>query len=199
MARRYRELLDEIHPAVLRQEITESEGRRQRFEALFAQAGVRPRRGEVRAAMRTARAAYEANHRTVPGARGLLRALRPRWVIVVVSNHLRREQEAKLEVLGLPGEVDALVTSEDAGAAKPDPRPFLQALEVAGVRRQRAVVLGDSWASDVMGAQASGIRSVWLNRYHDPAPEPGVAELPSLVPIARALAAIRRTAASPAR
>jgi HAD superfamily hydrolase (TIGR01549 family) len=189
--RRYRTLLDEIHPAVLRGELSELEGRRQRFRRLFEEAGLRPSEEELGEAMAVARAAYLAHSGTVRGARGLLNALRPDWTIVVVSNHLQRDQEAKLTELRLSASVDGLITSEAAGAAKPDPRPFVRALELARVSADRAVVLGDSWESDVIGAKAAGIRPVWLNRYARSSPDPRVTELSALVPIARALAAIR--------
>jgi len=189
--RRYRTLLDEIHPAVLRGELSERDGRRRRFRTLLEEAGLRPSETELVEAMQVARDAYRAHSGTVRGARGLLRALRPDWTIVVVSNHLQRDQELKLGELGLTAAVDGLITSEAAGAAKPDPRPFVRALQLARVSAERAVVLGDSWESDVVGARAAGIRPVWLNRYGRSSPDPRVTELTALVPIARAVAAIR--------
>ncbi|MGE5550140.1 MAG: HAD family hydrolase [Bacteroidota bacterium] len=47
---------------------------------------------------------------------------------------------------------------------KPDPRLFMMALARGGACPGDAVVIGDSWAFDVLGARAAGIRSLWLNR-----------------------------------
>jgi|SRR5579871_6222653 len=190
LERRYRELLEDVHPAVVRGDVSAEESRRRRFETLFRDAGASMTAGQVERAIRTYRAGYVDHQTTVRGARGVLGALRPRWKIIVVTNHLRPEQTGKLEALGLAPLVDGLVTAEEMPAPKPDPRAFHRALEVAGTTPERAVVLGDSWATDVVGATSAGIRAVWLNRDRLPAGWPGVDEIPSLVPVARTVAAI---------
>lgn len=70
--------------------------------------------------------------------------------------------------LGLLALVDGVVTSADVGAAKPDPRIFRRALELAGMRPENAVHVGDSVAGDVVGARALGIRAVLLQRAGEP-------------------------------
>ena len=78
------------------------------------------------------------------------------------------------------------MTSAEAGAAKPAAAVFERALEFAGAGPAEAVHVGDSFANDVEGALAAGIRPVLVARGPAPAP-PGVAvvgslaELPSLV------------------
>jgi putative hydrolase of the HAD superfamily len=61
-----------------------------------------------------------------------------------------------LEQLGLAGQFEAVVTSAEAGAPKPDPRIFELALERLHVRPERALHVGDSEA-DEEGARAAGI------------------------------------------
>jgi putative hydrolase of the HAD superfamily len=61
-----------------------------------------------------------------------------------------------LEQLGLAGHFDAIVTSAEAGASKPDPRIFERALERLRVRPERALHVGDSEA-DEEGARAAGM------------------------------------------
>ena len=61
-------------------------------------------------------------------------------------------------------EVDAVVTSAEAGAAKPDPAVFRAALAAAGCAPGEAVHIGDSAEHDVAGAEAAGIRAVLLRR-----------------------------------
>jgi putative hydrolase of the HAD superfamily len=72
--------------------------------------------------------------------------------------------------------------SEEAGVSKPDPRIFEMALERANARAGEAVMVGDSWANDVEGARAAGIRAVWFNRDGRLAPDPAVPVLRSLAP-----------------
>lgn len=54
-------------------------------------------------------------------------------------------------------DVDAIVSSAEAGAPKPDPAVFLLALERLGVRPERALHVGDS-PEDEEGAAAAGMR-----------------------------------------
>ncbi|WP_240761410.1 HAD family hydrolase [Nitrosococcus wardiae] len=57
-----------------------------------------------------------------------------------------------------------------AGAAKPAPDMFQQALEQAGVEPHQAVHIGDHPECDVIAAQQVGMRAVWINRREAPWP-----------------------------
>jgi FMN phosphatase YigB (HAD superfamily) len=47
-----------------------------------------------------------------------------------------------------------------------------------------AVMLGDSWAVDVLGVCAAGVAAVWLNRHGRACPDPALArELRTLQPV----------------
>jgi putative hydrolase of the HAD superfamily len=83
--------------------------------------------------------------------------------------------------------VDVLIASEEAGVSKPDPRIFEIALERLEATADRAVMVGDSWANDILGARAAGIRAVWFNPAGDDAPEPDVPVLRALTPVEPAL------------
>lgn len=111
-----------------------------------------------------------------------IRATRPALKVVVVSNWDSSLGEA-LERAGLAQLVDHVVTSADAGAAKPHPAVFRAALEAAGTQPERAVHVGDSVENDVEGARALGIRAVLLDR--DGSGSGGairsLGELPSLI------------------
>ncbi len=190
--RRYRELLERVHPSVVRGDVAAADSRRDRFRTLFEEAGAVLSHVQIEQVLRVYTDGYRSNQTPVRGARTLLARLRPRWQIVVITNHVRSEQLPKLEELRLRPLVDAIVAADDAGVLKPDPAFLRRALRVAGVTAPRAVVLGDSWKTDVQGALAAGIRPVWLNRAHEEPPQAGVDELPSLVPVTRTVAMIER-------
>jgi putative hydrolase of the HAD superfamily len=132
--------------------------------------------------------------RALDGAIDLLVALRPHVRIGIVSNNLLDEQREKLALCGFEPFVDALVVSEEAGMSKPDPRIFHLALDRLGVPADSAVMVGDSWPADIVGARAAGVRAIWFNPRRLPRPdEPeGVPEIASLAPaveIARTIVA----------
>jgi HAD superfamily hydrolase (TIGR01549 family) len=129
---------------------------------------------------------------TPPGAVDLAAAIKQSGVaFVVVTNNLVEEQRQKLEHCGLTAFVDHHVTSEVTGVAKPHRGIFDAALQRAGVSADEAVMLGDSWEVDVLGAQAAGIRPVWFNRFGQPLPDDTVAQIHAFEPVADAMRVLR--------
>lgn len=116
-------------------------------------------RAAVRAAMLAA-LRFSAFPDSAPALTGL-RAAGKR--LVVVSNW-DRSLGAALEQAGLAALVDGVVSSAEVGRAKPAPEPFLAGLDLAGVGAADALFVGDSPGSDVVGAQAVGMRAVLLDR-----------------------------------
>jgi putative hydrolase of the HAD superfamily len=115
----------------------------------------------------------------VPAA---LRALRELGCRLVVVSNWDVSLHDVLRSTGLAGQVDAVVTSAEHGAAKPDPALFLHALSLAGAGAEEALHAGDDPEADVAGAQRAGIRAVLVAR-DGPAPDgvDAVADLGSLV------------------
>jgi len=96
--------------------------------------------------------------------------------------------------------VDVLVISEEAGLRKPDPAIFRLALGRCGASSAEAVMLGDSWGSDVLGARSAGVRAVWLNRAGSFCPGPAsCTEIQSLLPTESVLELLLGAAPRPER
>lgn len=70
-----------------------------------------------------------------------------------------------ISTLGLDRWVDFVLASGAAGLAKPDPAFFSLALARAGVSPGEAIMVGDSWRADVLGARSAGMDAVLLNRH----------------------------------
>jgi putative hydrolase of the HAD superfamily len=67
---------------------------------------------------------------------------------------------------------------------KPDPRIFAIALDQLGCVPDEAMMVGDNWSADIVGAQAAGLRAVWINRYGRTSPDPTLAvEINALEPV----------------
>jgi 2-haloalkanoic acid dehalogenase type II len=95
------------------------------------------------------------------GARELLDALRPHCKLAVVTNCSRRLGRQAAGLLGI--EWDVIVTSEEAGFYKPDPRPYQLALGRLNVDAQEAAFVAGS-GYDMFGTAAVGLRTFWHNR-----------------------------------
>jgi putative hydrolase of the HAD superfamily len=61
-------------------------------------------------------------------------------------------------------EVDAAIGSKAHGRTKPHASIFESALEALGVTAAETVMVGDSYADDIEGARALGIRAILLDR-----------------------------------
>ncbi len=171
--------LEELHADVMIGRVPLEDARHERFRRLFAVAGTTASEDLARDAAATYRARYAEGRRAVSGAAALLRLVRARARVGIVSNNLLDEQRDKLRVCGLTPYVDALVVSEEAGTPKPDPAIFALALERLGCEAPDAVMVGDSWAADIAGARAAGIRAIWFNPYREPVPD-GEASVPQV-------------------
>jgi putative hydrolase of the HAD superfamily len=86
--------------------------------------------------------------------------IRSAWV----SNFTTQRQLLKLEHMGLSGAVDLLVSSEEAGADKPDPAALLLAMERLDAEPANTWIVGDSLVDDVGSGEAVGLFTVWYDR-----------------------------------
>ena len=69
--------------------------------------------------------------------------------------------------MGLSGYFDVVVTSQEAGNAKPHAGIFRFALDRMGLEPEQAIHVGDQYYSDVVGARAVGMFPVLIDRDND--------------------------------
>lgn len=97
-----------------------------------------------------------------PGVVRALARLRAVVPVALVTDGDPAIQRAKLAALGLAQAFDATVISDELGREfrKPNPAPFLAALEVIGVLPSRAVHVGDRPDKDVAGPHEVGMAAI---------------------------------------
>jgi HAD superfamily hydrolase (TIGR01549 family) len=183
-ARHHTKFLEVMHLEVLAGRLALDDARRERFRRVFLAFDIALDERDVDAVASAYRAGYMSARRALDGAADLLLAVRPHARIGIVTNNLLEEQQDKLAHCGLAALVDVLIASEDVGVSKPDRGIFDIALQRMGVTASEAVMVGDSWANDIAGATAAGIRAIWFNPDRKPAPgiPAGVAEIHALAP-----------------
>jgi putative hydrolase of the HAD superfamily len=94
----------------------------------------------------------------------LVVAGRAGWVPVAISNGETRQQEDKIRKTGLDRYLADWVISEEVGVSKPNPRIFTIAAQRSRMRLTGAWMIGDGPETDIGGASAAGVPSVWLHR-----------------------------------
>ncbi|WP_137819027.1 HAD family hydrolase [Pseudomonas sp. 2FG] len=87
-----------------------------------------------------------------------LELLAGRFILGVITNG-----NADVRRLGLADYFQFALCAEELGVGKPDPRPFLTALQRAGVAASAAVHIGDHPGDDIQGAREAGMRAIWFN------------------------------------
>jgi putative hydrolase of the HAD superfamily len=102
-----------------------------------------------------------------PETREVLTELGSRLPLALVTNGAARLQRAKLEQTQIDDLFDVIVDSETVGIGKPSPEMFERALRQLGVTADDAEMVGNDLGRDVAGAQAAGVRAIWVHRPAD--------------------------------
>jgi putative hydrolase of the HAD superfamily len=104
-----------------------------------------------------------SGHPVLPGALELVARLAAEVPLALVTNGPPDIQRLKIHQAGIGASLSAVVISGEIGIGKPDPAVFLRALEIIGVAPEHAVMVGDSWDRDIVGALSTGMRAVWIS------------------------------------
>lgn len=89
--------------------------------------------------------------------------------IYIVSNIDTSDIMCAIEYHGL--NPAGVFTSEDARSYKPRRELFELAFSKTGLKPDEVIHIGDSISSDVKGASALGIKTLWLNRFEKAVPD----------------------------
>lgn len=106
---------------------------------------------------------YASRFRCEPDVLAALgRARRAGYKIAIVTNGATAYQSAKIASAGLADVVDACCISEAEGYWKPAPEIFRIAAERCDHGSDDGWMIGDNPVTDIGGATACGLRTVWL-------------------------------------
>ena len=158
----YHEINDALWKALERGETTQPLLKVERFRQLLAYLG----RTDVDPALLGAEyAAGLGNHADLlPGAEAFMQAVHGKMKIALVSNGVSAIQRSRLARCPLTPLFDAIVISEEVGAAKPDPKLLEVAMEQLGCTdKAQAVMMGDSLTADIPAAVSAGVDSIYFS------------------------------------
>lgn len=109
----------------------------------------------------------------VPGVAEALGALSPRYRLGLATNAAESGEalvRQALERVGLADCFEAVFTARELDRHKPEPAFFEAALERLGCAPGEAVMVGDGYRGDVIGAKEAGLRAIWFNPAGRPCP-----------------------------
>ena len=131
------------------------------FDTALAAAGQESHKAEALAAYR----AHAPAIRLYPGAEAMLRRLRKKMKLAVLTDGRPEGQRAKIAALGLEGLFDEILITDELGGPeyrKPCPLGFERLAEVLGTDLSRMAYVGDNIAKDFIAPEALGMRCVWF-------------------------------------
>lgn len=99
------------------------------------------------------------------GSLDLLRSLRGKCKLSIVTNGMKEVQRKRLKLTQIDHYFDSIIVSDEIGITKPDPRFFDHALASIedNIPKEKILVVGDSLFSDIQGAKRAELPSCWFN------------------------------------
>lgn len=149
-----------------RKELTREEVQVGRFRVLFAELGL-----DVDAPAVTK--AYEQNlgigHYFLPGAEEAVRQLHSKYRLYIASNGTASVQHSRMTSAGLYPYFEQVFISQAIGHNKPSKEYFDGCFaQIPDFEPAKAMMVGDSLTSDILGGIQSGMKTCWINPNHLP-------------------------------
>jgi HAD superfamily hydrolase (TIGR01509 family) len=147
------------------------------LDGLLQQKGFRLEKQALRAALRSMFSITQTNWAPEADSVPTLRLLKSRgYRIGVVSNVSDEENmNVLIDTGGLRPYLEHVVSSAAFGKRKPDSGIFRAALSLFGTGPRRAVMVGDNYEADILGAHGAGMQAIWITR-RSPRPLPATAQ-----------------------
>ena len=119
---------------------------------------------------------YENNlcigHYFLPGAEEAVMALSQKYRLFLASNGTAKVQAGRLASANISHYFQEIFVSQEIGANKPDLAYFSRCFaRIPGFDPARAIIVGDSLTSDILGGKNAGIATCWVNPKGLPARE----------------------------
>jgi len=101
--------------------------------------------------------------RAFPDVEPVLRELKKKYKLGILTNGLTTQQRRRVSVIGLEGYFDYFFTSELASADKPSKDYFNFVLNEIKYRSYECALVGDDVVKDIKGANNAGMVTIWYN------------------------------------
>jgi len=105
---------------------------------------------------------YLPNHNLLfDGAIDILNYLKPKYQMHIITNGFEEVQHKKMHNSDLLPFFDQIITSEEVGVKKPNPKIFNYALEKSKAIANESIMIGDNFEADILGAKSVGMHTIF--------------------------------------
>ena len=91
----------------------------------------------------------------------LLSYLKPKYKMHIITNGFEEVQHKKMINSNLLQFFDKIITSEEVGVKKPNPKIFHFALEKSNAKVEESIMIGDNFEADILGAKNIGMHTIF--------------------------------------
>lgn len=157
--------INQLHwEALERKELTREQVLVGRFAVLFEEYGVDV---DPVSCARSYENSLAIGHYFLPGAKEAVESLSKKYKLYLVSNGTAKVQWPRLESAGIEQYFAGIFISQEIGVNKPAVEYFERCFaRIPGFDKTRALMVGDSLSSDILGGQNAGIATCWINPKH---------------------------------
>ena len=139
-----------------------------RFGQLFRELGVE---ADAEKCARTYEKNLSVGHYFLPGAEEAVDVLHRKYRLFLASNGTASVQKGRMTSANLYRFFEKVFVSQEIGHNKPS-RAYFEGCfsQIPGFDPKRAMIVGDSLSSDILGGINAGIKTCWVNPGHAKAP-----------------------------
>nr|WP_239641858.1 HAD-IA family hydrolase [Haloterrigena salina] len=105
----------------------------------------------------------QTNVELLPSVSRVLNELNREYQLAIVTNGAPDAQQQKIDAVNLDRWIDTIVIAGHGVPPKPDPEPFERAIQSLNATPATVVHVGDSLETDIAGASAAGLDSIWIS------------------------------------
>lgn len=147
-----------------RGELTREQVLTGRFAMLFRELGMEC---DPTLCARTYENFLSIGHYFLPGAEEALETLSKKYRLFLASNGTAKVQAGRLASANISHYFEKIFISQEIGADKPSKEYFDRCFaRIPGFAREKALMVGDSLTSDILGGRNAGIATCWVNPGH---------------------------------
>lgn len=135
-----------------------------RFAALFRELGME---ADAQSCARSYETNLSTGHYFLTGAEEALESLYKKYRLFLTSNGTAAVQKGRMTSANLYRFFEQVFVSEEVGYNKPSKAYFDACFaRIPDFAPERAVIVGDSLSSDILGGKNAGLATVWVNPEH---------------------------------
>lgn len=161
VCKRYHQINRMYWQRLERKELTRPQVLLGRFEMLFAEFGMAVDPSDC---AKTYEGLLAEGHFFLPGAEASLPKLASKYRLYLASNGTARVQASRLESAAIGRYFEDIFISQEIGANKPDREFFDRCFaRIPDFDHTKAMIVGDSLTSDILGGLQAGMKTCWIN------------------------------------